>query len=99
MKKLLPHEQRIYNLREQVLDLCEHCEKNDSKERRFRACDADPTTYYPFHECPERIEKQCIDCKYTFEVPVIAYLWMTKCPDCYKTDKKYNIKGLDQEEG
>ena len=80
----LPHEQTIINLREQALNNCLICKLNKTKVRKFMACGKEPPHNYPFHECPQRMEKVCIVCKNTFEVPVIAYLWITKCPDCFK---------------
>ena len=81
---MLPHEQRIYALREEAVGLCEHCEKNISKKRMFMGCKNDPPHEYPFHECPKRIEITCIVCNLKYEAPVISYLWMKKCPICFR---------------
>ena len=80
----LPHVKKTFEMRNQILDICEKCSKNKSKERKFNACKIEFPINYPFQECKGRIPNICIDCGSEFEMPVISYLWMSRCPECFK---------------
>lgn len=94
MINFLPHEEKLFMMRKEILTRCEKCEKNKTGKKKFMACDNESPINYPFQECPERIKKTCISCGDEFDCPVIAYLWMNRCASCFKKARFVKGEGI-----